>query len=473
MVRRLVCWLRRDLRLNDNRALAEATGSAAEVAVVFVLDRDLLAALPDRDDLRVSFLFSALNELDERLRRLGSRLVVAYGDPCEEIPRLVNALRAQGVVFARDSEPAVRERDATLTGLLEAGGACVRTVKDVVVLEPDEVRTKAGGPYMVFGPYARTWRARLRSSDLAEAVPEPGSLMREASLRELLGAAWRWEWSLADVGFRAVPLWLPTGESGAAALLGEFRCRLKEYHSQRDFPFLDSTSHLSAHLRFGTVSIRQCARVALEEHGPGHASWLNELVWREFFHGILWDFPHVVHGCFRKQYDQIEWPGSQDLFAAWCAGETGYPIVDAAMRMLNRTGWMHNRLRMIVASFLVKDLLCDWRWGEAYFARKLLDFEMASNNGGWQWAASTGCDAQPHFRIFNPVMQGRRFDPAGDFVVSQIPELAGLPPRHRQAPWEAQPSVLLRAGIHLGKEYPRPMVNHEAQRLAAMALFRQ
>ncbi|MBX7134431.1 MAG: DNA photolyase family protein [Fimbriimonadaceae bacterium] len=458
-MRTALCWLRRDLRLSDHTALAEATRWADRVAVVFVFDRNILDALEDRDDRRVSFIHASLAEIDRKLRERGSALVSVYGDPVEEIPRLVRELEAEAVFAAHDDDPYALARERAV------GERCdLRTFKDHVVFERQEVLSQAGGVLKVYTPYMKAWRAQFSRADAEERSPDLTRLWPGIPGRLI---------PLAEMGFEETLTWLPAGEDAARERLGQFRSRLAAYGEERDFPALKSTSALSVHLRFGTISIRECVRVAMENPSPGSEKWWNELIWREFYHMILSNFPHVVGSAFKPEFDDIEWPGLDEHFEAWCGGRTGYPIVDAAMRCLNATGWMHNRLRMVCASFLVKDLLIDWRRGEAYFARQLLDFDLAQNNGGWQWAASTGVDAQPHFRIFNPILQSRKFDAQGTFIRQWCPELAGLSDEAIHAPWELPLFEQLAAGCEVGRDYPLPIVDHAVQREIALRILAQ
>ncbi|SCK16690.1 deoxyribodipyrimidine photo-lyase [Vogesella sp. LIG4] len=456
-------WFRRDLRAIDNTALFQALQAHSRVVCVFVLDHLILAPLPD-DDRRLAFIHAALQELDHSLQQHGGGLHAVQGNPAVEIPRLAQQFACDAVYCNRDYEPYARARDAQVAARLAAQGIAFQPCKDQVIFECDELLTGQGRPYTVFTPYMKAWRQRF-SPALTQPRPAPlaGALaLPPAQLR--LPA-------LADIGFAnatVADLRLPTGRSGAQQLLQDFGDRLSHYKATRDFPAIKGVSYLSAHLRFGTLSIREAIALALQEESEGATCWLNELIWREFYQQLLWHFPHVASDSFKEQYRGLVFPGKEEWYAAWCQGRTGYPIVDAAMRQLNHSGYMHNRLRMIAASFLVKDLLIDWRRGEAYFAAKLLDFDLAANNGGWQWAASTGCDAQPYFRIFNPVSQSEKFDPEGKFIRRYVPELASLDDKAIHAPWLAKS---LPAGFELGRDYPAPIVEHAEQRELALALF--
>lgn len=458
MFSRAICWLRRDLRLTDHVALAAATAQAHEVAVVFVFDRLILDALEDRDDRRVTFLHQSLREIDTKLRALGSRLIVLHGDPVQLIPALGRELGAEALFFNHDFEPYALERDEKVR---ETFPGEVHTFKDHVIFERKEVLSGSGMPFRVFTPFSRAWRARLTPGDVQEHRVD---LSKAMPLSEPYGLH-----PIATYGFKESTLWLEPGEDAAHARLGQFLVKIDRYEDARNHIDQDGTSGLSVHLRHGTLSIRACVRAALEARGD---KWLSELIWRDFYQIILAEFPHVVGGSFKPELDAIEWPGTEEHFQAWCAGQTGYPIVDAAMRCFNATGWMHNRARMIVAMFLTKDLLVDWRRGEAYFARYLLDFDLAANNGGWQWSASTGVDAQPYFRIFNPVLQSEKFDPEGRFIAEWCPELAPFDPKRRHWPHDATPFECLAAGCTLGEDYPHPIVVHAEQKPKALALFK-
>ncbi|MBL8399040.1 MAG: deoxyribodipyrimidine photo-lyase [Candidatus Accumulibacter sp.] len=476
---RILVWFRRDLRDQDHAALAQALRRAREVYCVFLFDRAILDALPSRRDRRVVAIHQALCELDAALRRRGGALYVCHGMADEDIPRLAGALRVAAVFVNRDYEPAALARDGRVAIRLAAQGIAFEAFKDQVIFDGVEVLTQAGRPYTVFTPYRRAWLARLTEEDLAPHDTAGGRgrlcvVAENLSEPVTLGVP-----TLSALGFEAMP---PSevpehgaGMSGAAVRRQHFLGRLTQYAVQRDFPAHAGTSRLSPHLRFGTISVRQLVADAVAagalrarstaETPSGAAAWLSELVWREFYFMIIAAFPHVATRAFKPEYDAITWADGEQAdadFAAWCAGKTGYPLVDAGMRQLARTGELHNRLRMIVASFLCKDLGIDWRRGEAWFAAQLNDFDLAANNGGWQWSASTGCDAQPYFRIFNPVTQSERFDPEGTFIRRFIPELAEVPTRWIHAPWLASTPPTA---------YPAPRVNHASARAATLARY--
>lgn len=458
-------WFRRDLRLRDHAALATALFQHDKVVPVFILDRSLLDPLP-RCDRRVSFILGCLAELKSTLQERGSDLIVRYGDPRALIPELAQMHAASAVYANRDYEPTAIARDQHVADRLQACGIAWYDSKDQVIFERDEVLTQSRTPFSVFTPYWRQWRSRLSPRDSAEF----NLADHEHHFARLPAEAMP---SHADLGFEACDLGaVVCGEHGAAMLLADFVTRMDRYQELRDFPSKKGVSYLSLHLRFGTISIRELVRAAITQDNAGAECWLKELCWREFYQQLLWHHPHLVQHAFKTDFDALPFPNNPDWFAAWCSGLTGYPLVDAGMRQLNQTGFMHNRLRMITASFLVKDLLIDWRWGEAYFAEKLLDFDLASNNGGWQWAASVGCDAQPWFRIFNPVTQSQKFDPDGRFIRRYCPELAELDATSIHAPWLAAPLTLAAAGVTLGANYPMPIVEHAAQREAALSLFK-
>ncbi len=466
-------WFRRDLRSGDNAALFAALKGSRRVYCVFVYDTDILDALPTREDRRVEFICESVTELGRALESMGGSLVTLHGSARAEIPRLAAALGVQAVYANHDYEPDAVARDQAVARMLGDAGIGFLTRKDQVIFEKDEVLTQGGKPFSVFTPYKNAWLKKLEPFFVTAYPVErhAGRLAVAPGHERLL--------TLADIGFAPTnlqALGIRGGANAAQKLLAEFKPRMARYRDSRDFPARKGPSYLSVHLRFGTISIRELARAAWPgaggQSGEGAATWLSELVWRDFYFMILHHHPHVAGSCFKPAYDSIRWPNDQGLFRAWCEGRTGYPIVDAAMRQLNQTGYMHNRLRMIAASFLVKDLLVDWRMGEKYFADQLNDFDLAANNGGWQWAASTGCDAQPYFRIFNPVSQSEKFDADGAFIRRYVPELARCDRRQIHAPWMMTPEQQRTAGVIIGRDYPAPVVEHAAARLRALELFK-
>ncbi|RYV51674.1 cryptochrome/photolyase family protein [Pengzhenrongella frigida] len=487
---RALVWFRRDLRSTDNAALHRALLAAREVWCVFVFDRDILDSLPSRDR-RVEFIHDSLVELDRDLADLGDdhgragvRLLVVHDSAIDAVPALARALDVRAVYANHDDEPASLARDAAVADALERTGIALRTSKDHVVFERSEVLTLAGKPYSVFTPYKNAWLKQLEPHVLEAypVAPHAAALAPVPPVADLPAGVTAGPPALESLGFERTNLHelrVPTGASGAQHLLADFLDRIGDYEDTRNFPAVKGPSYLSVHLRFGTVSIRELVRVAWERTGPGPAArgaqvWLSELIWRDFYHQILHHHPRVVSRSFKPEYDGVVWetgPHADELFTAWCEGRTGYPLVDAAMAQINQTGYMHNRLRMVVASFLTKDLGLDWRRGERYFARQLIDFDLAANNGGWQWAASTGCDAQPYFRIFNPVSQSQKFDPDGTFIRRYLPQLAALPTSSIHAPWAAPPMELLAVGVELGRDYPEPVVDHAEARLRTLARY--
>ncbi len=470
---RSLVWFRRDLRDFDHAALFHALKYSAAVYCVFVFDRDILDELADRTDRRLAFIHASVAELQQALQAHGGGLLVRHGSARQLIPALAGELGAEAVFCNHDYEPAAIARDQTVAARLAERGISLLTYKDQVIFEQDEVLTQAGKPFSVFTPYKRAWLARLTAFHV-KPYPVASYLDRLAAVAALPLP------TLAELGFAGASLpalkILP-GMQGGRILLTDFCQRIDRYHQTRDFPAVKGVSYLSVHLRFGTVSIRELARLAWEgtqpDAGPGHAAWLNELIWRDFYQQILYHFPRVAGHAFKPEYDALAFDPQPQVFAAWCEGRTGYPIVDAAMRQLNQSGYMHNRLRMIAASFLVKDLQLDWRLGEHYFAIQLLDFDLAANNGGWQWSASTGCDAQPYFRIFNPVTQSQKFDPEGRFIRRYLPELAQVPDRYLHAPWHMPPMLQRQLGCVIGEHYPAPLVDHALAREQTLQRFQR
>lgn len=462
-------WFRRDLRDFDHAALYHALKAHTHVYCAFVFDTDILDALPDRADRRVEFIWESVRELQQALRSQGGDLIVLHACAKEAIPALAVKLKASAVYSNRDYEPDAVARDAEVAAKLASHDIAFNQYKDQVIFEQDEVLTQAGKPYGVFTPYKNAHLKKLNDFYL-QAYPVD-------RYRQHLAISDKTEMpTLESMGFARTNLAemkLPTGMSGGQQLFAEFQERMARYKDARDFPAVKGPSYLSVHLRFGTVSIRHLARTAWQQHNAGAETWLNELIWRDFYFQVLHHHPQVAAGrAFKLEFDAIAFPNQQALFDAWCEGRTGYPLVDAAMRQLNQTGYMHNRLRMVTASFLVKDLLIDWRWGERYFAERLIDFDLAANNGGWQWAASTGCDAQPWFRIFNPVTQSEKFDAQGKFIRKYVPELAACHEKEIHAPWLMPPLRQQSLDLVIGKDYPAPVVEHSVQREKALALYK-
>ena len=473
-------WFRRDLRAEDNAALARALASCSTVYCVFVFDKPILELLP-AEDRRVEFIHDAVHDLGNALQQLGnlpqSPLMVLHAHAETAIPALAAQLDVQAVFAARDYEPSAIARDLAVQQALLRQGRQLTLVKDQVIFEEREILTQMGKPYGVFTPYHRAWLARCSAAHLPDYALSPEDTARLAVPPAECAAPLP---TLEALGFQKTNLHdlrMVGGAQAGAALLRDFVPRLDHYAEARNFPGVKGPSYLGVHLRFGTVSIRHLVRLALERvqaGSEGAATWLSELVWRDFYFQILSNFPHVAHSSFKPEYDAIQWESgetAQHYFQAWCDGQTGYPIVDAAMAQLNQTGYMHNRLRMVAGSFLVKHLGIDWRWGERYFALKLNDFDLSANNGGWQWVASSGCDAQPYFRIFNPMTQSEKFDAQGKFIKRYLPQLAGLPDKVIHAPWLAKPMELAAAGVHLGQNYPERVVIHEEARARTLARY--
>ena len=465
-------WFRRDLRTDDNAALYQALKRCKTVHCVFVFDSEILDLLP-RSDRRVEFIHDSLVELDTSIRQLAKKenagLIVQHAWATDAIPRLAQEFALQAVFANHDYEPKAIQRDAAVLGKLADLGVAFHTFKDHVIFERKEVLTQIGKPYGVFTPYKNAYLKKIDSFYLKPyPVEKYIKAFAERPATHLHSVP-----SLADIGFETTNLAMlkiSTGMSGGRSLFEDFFDRMDEYHVTRDYPAVKGPSYLGVHLRFGTVSIRKLASIAHQRTlvgSQGAAVWLSELIWRDFYFQILSNFPHAASGAFKPEYNAIKWEHgehAEKIFAAWREGRTGYPIVDAAMAQINQTGYMHNRLRMVVASFLVKDLGIDWRWGERYFAEKLNDFDLSANNGGWQWASSSGCDAQPYFRIFNPTSQSEKFDVDGKFIRKYLPQLSKLPNSALHEPWNAKPIDLESADVKLGVNYPYPIVNHAQAR---------
>jgi deoxyribodipyrimidine photo-lyase len=463
---RSIIWFRRDLRLADNAALLAGIRQG-ELIPAFVIDPALLNS--DRvGPKRAAWLAANVRELDRSLRERGSQLIVRRGEPAAELIKLARETQSTNVFFNLDLTPYAQRRDQRVALELEQNGITVESFDDMTVHHPEEVVTQTGRPYQVFTAFKKAWLALPKpAADDVEALPEQMPLLVSVSSLAL------------DVDDK---IELPTaGEAAALDRLNEF---LEEtiygYGTGRNLLDRKATSFLSPYLRFGALSIRQAywgAKAAIDlatsqEAQTGAEAWLNELIWREFYQALLYHFPHTIKLPLREQFANFEWLDDSAAFNAWCEGRTGYPVVDAAMRMLNATGWMHNRARMIVASFLTKDLLIDWRKGERYFMQQLIDGDSASNVGGWQWAAGVGADAQPFFRVFNPTLQGQRFDPDGVFVKQWLPELRGVPIELVHEPWKLSASDQQQYGVIIGRDYPAPIVDHGFARDRALRHYR-
>lgn len=423
-----IFWFRRDLRLEDNAGLYHALKSGLPILPLFIFDRNILDDLEDKADRRVEFIHETLTAMREKLRELGSAFEIRYGRPAETFRSLLTEYDLKAVYTNSDYEPYATERDEEIKQLLAPKEIPFHSYKDQVVFEKNEILKDDGTPYTIFTPYSRKWKALLNDFYLS-SYPTKKYHKNFLPHRPIAIP------SLSSMGFKKV------GEPFPPVTVKSDL--LKRYGQQRDYPGIPGTTHLGMHLRFGTVSIRSLARKAAE----GSDIFLGELIWREFYQMILWHFPKVGKGqAFKPAFDHIKWRNNEKEFEKWCAGQTGYPLVDAGMRELNTTGFMHNRVRMVVASFLAKHLLIDWRWGEAYFAQKLLDFDLSANNGNWQWAAGCGCDAAPYFRVFNPTLQAKKFDPEFRYIRQWVPE------------WEEL-------------TYPQPMVDHEMARKRAIETY--
>lgn len=397
-----VFWFRRDLRLHDNHGLYQSLKGPHPVLPLFIFDKNILDQLP-RDDRRVTFIHQTILQLNDELKDHGSHLLVVHDKPLAAFEKICDQFEVKAVFTNNDYEPYARQRDDQVSKFLKSKGIAFHSYKDQVMFEKDDVMKPDGSPYTVFTPYSRKWKQALMKDEVNSFPSEKHSKNFFQAKETHLPA-------IEEIGFEKTGSRFPEKEIDVA--------KIEDYANTRNIPGIEGTSRLGLHLRFGTVSIRDLVRLAQMQSEV----WLNELIWREFFMMILYHFPRVVHESFKKKYDNIRWRNNEAEFERWCKGETGYPFVDAGMRELNETGFMHNRVRMVVASFLTKHLLIDWRWGEAYFAEKLLDYELASNNGNWQWAAGSGCDAAPYFRIFNPVEQQKKFDPEGRYIKKWVPE---------------------------------------------------
>ena len=400
-----IFWFRRDLRLEDNKGFCKALQGAYPVLALFIFDTEILDNL-NEDDARVSFIFDRVQQMRNQLKKQGSSIAMYYASPAKAFQEITSKYDVQNVITNRDYEPYARKRDEDISTALSEKGIGFYTFKDHVIFEKDEITKDDGTPYVVYTPYMKKWKHTFKSAqslDYFNPTPHFKNLLQDTSLPYV---------TLAKMGFLTSSIKVPEYDVSPKTI--------QQYEATRNYPAKDSTSKLGPHLRFGTVSIRQMVQKAIQQENE--VFW-QELIWREFFTQILWHFPHTVSNAFKPKYDRIDWRNNEIEFKKWATGTTGYVLVDAGMRELNATGYMHNRVRMLVASFLCKHLLIDWRWGEAYFAQKLLDYEMASNVGNWQWAAGSGVDAAPYFRIFNPITQVDKFDKQHEYIRKWIPEL--------------------------------------------------
>jgi deoxyribodipyrimidine photo-lyase len=419
-----IFWFRRDLRINDNTELYNSLINGKNIQPIFIFDDNIAEELP-YNDARITFIYQQLNNINVELKKHGSSLKIFYGDPYKIFTEILYNNRVNNVYINRDYEPYALERDSSIFELLKDFGGQLKSYKDQVIFEQNEVVKKDGLPYTVFTPFKNKWLEKFRSTE--------NIIYKNPNLKNLVKSNYTFP-SMEDLGFEESTIKVPDFDLKVVA----------KYDETRNFPSLDSTSKIGPHLRFGTVSIREIVETVKDVN----STYLSELIWREFFMQILWHFPKVVKENFRAKYDGIQWRNKEDEFKKWCEGKTGYPLVDAGMRELNATGFMHNRVRMVTASFLCKHLLIDWRWGEAYFAEKLLDYELASNNGNWQWSAGTGCDAAPYFRVFNPSEQIKKFDNKNQYINKWIPELNEF-------------------------SYPQPMVEHPMARQRAIEIYKE
>jgi len=457
MKRPVIVWFRRDLRINDNPALFHAAAGGSPVIPLFVFDTELIRFLPS-EGAAFNFQAEALTELAASLKALGGRMVTRRGDVYKVHESLIRETQPAALFYNRDYEPYARERDLKVESIYRQRDIEVRTFADVVVHEPQEVLTGKGTPFVVFTPYADAWKK----------LDHPKPLKRPRSMRSPRLHT-RGVLSAGELG-RTTSIGEPAvhgGEKEALKLWRRFlRSKIHDYAKNRDVPSVEGTSRLSAYLRFGCISIRRvlddCIKLqnaATPTAVSSVGKYVDELIWREFYQAVLYHYPRLLNQSYRAEFESMPWKLDERMFDAWCRGITGFPLVDAGMRQLNRTGWMHNRVRMVAASFLTKDLRHDWRLGASYFEKKLLDIETASNNGGWQWAASTGVDPKP-LRIFNPRLQAERFDPEGLYIKKHVPELKAVPVKFIHAPHTMPPELQRESGCIIGKDYPAPLVDH-------------
>jgi deoxyribodipyrimidine photo-lyase len=453
-----IFWFRKDLRLFDNRALAHFIDDVKPGEKFLFLYVKNPNSFKYFGEMRISFLNESLKDLSNSLEEKSLNLNILKGNSLSVFKELQSKYKDINVYANRQVEPYSIKRDKEVTDFLESKSCSLNLYSDTTLFEPDEIKKDDGNPYSVFTPFSRKCNSLINESHYKASNCKIDKLIPEDNV------------SSKDYKFEDLnksPL-LQGGRTEGLRLLKDFyRNGLDKYKSQRDFPSVSGTSFLSAHLHFGTVSIRECYRAALKKqkeikNDEEVKVWMNELLWREFYYHITHHFPYVIDSSFKQQYDKLEWNYDEKSFKQWCEGKTGYPIVDAGMRQLNEEGWMHNRVRMITAMFLTKDLFIDWRLGEKYFAEKLIDLDFASNNGGWQWSASTGCDAQPYFRIFNPYLQSQRFDAKGTYIRKYVKELKNVPDKYIHKPDDMNQEQQASCGVVIGKDYPYPIVEHKS-----------
>lgn len=461
-------WFRRDLRLHDHAALASATKSCDQVHCIFNFDPQILSKLEDKSDSRVQFIHDSLVEIQRQLTPLKASIEICYGKPEQEILRYAKDNEIHDLFVNRDYEPKAKTRDEAVQKILAQHKINFHSFKDSVVYEARRTLKDDGTPYKVFTPYMKRWLTLL-AEDGFEVQNYKCDLSKLVKTKNSIASK---DW-MKEIGFVPSTPYLKAGTEAAIKQLDAFKRKISAYTKMRDYPAADGTSMMSVYIRHGNISVRDLVRAAQSGSSDGHHKWLSEVIWREFYQYILDQFPQVEKQAFRPAYDQIKWRGGKKELEAWKNGETGFPIIDAGMRCLKATGTMPNRLRMVTASFLCKTLLVDWRQGETWFAAKLLDFDLAANNGGWQWCASSGVDAQPYFRIFNPYSQSQKFDPDGVFIKTWCPELSNLDEKAIHAPHEMLPMEQQLAGCIIGEEYPVPVVDYSKKRVEALAMYKQ
>lgn len=458
-------WIRRSLRLHDHTALSYATQNFDKVYVAFIFDQHILSKLKDKRDHRITFLHDTLNVMNRKLEQGG--IYTLYGKPEDFIPQLASDLKVDSVITHLDYELYATNRDQKISNSLKKKEIEFKQFKDHVIFEAQEIRTGSGDFYRVFTPYKNNWLKAIESKK--EVLKEKKVDLSKITYKKLKG--YSTEIDLEDIGFERCDEareYNPDPKS----LMTSFNKVIDEYDTKRDFPAVKGTSKLSAYLRFGQVSVREVLRKRWPAKNPGEEVWISEIAWRDFYFGLLKTFPHIEKYAYNEKYENIPWVNNKEHFKLWCEGKTGVPIVDAGMRELNQTGWMHNRVRMIVASYLTKILIIDWRWGERYFAEKLIDFDLSANNGGWQWSASTGCDAAPYFRVFNPYRQSERFDKQAQYIIKYCPELKSLPAKFIHEPLKITEKVQRDSNFEWGVDYPKPIVDYAERRKQVIEMFK-